>query len=139
MSPLSTTLPLDPSSLGAMKFSLWKTYGTEMLLKSDLINWYVCKDGSGSILNWKTGSISCHVAKALVTKCKNTAPSYFNGHMNYGMDLTDGLPSLRNFYKVEVMAWRYPGYPTRRLDSCANGGGNFVKGLDDPRGAWFVR
>ncbi len=145
MSPLSTKLPSDPSSLGAMRFTLWKTFGTEVLLQSDLINWYACKNGSGSILNWKEGSISCHVAKTLVPKCNNKAPSYFKGHGNYGMDLTDGITFSRyHFYKVMVMLFAYDGriYPWTRplMDACAvKGGENFVKGLKDPRGAWFVR
>ncbi|KAL9962638.1 hypothetical protein ACROYT_G031758 [Oculina patagonica] len=137
MTPLSTTLPLDPSSPGALNFSLWKTFGEEMLLQSDLINWYVCKDGSGSILNWKDGYISCHVVKTLVAKCNNTAPSHFEGDINYGMRLTQG-PRYRFFYKVAVMGWS-SSWSKRLVDACANNNNNYVHGLNDPRGAWFVR
>lgn len=137
MSPLSTTLPLNPSTPGAMNFSLWKILGKEMLLKSDLINWYVCQDGSGSILKWNHGSISCRVARTLVDKCNNTAPSHFEGDNRYGIKLSDG-PGGNYYYKVAVMAWN-GNVGGRILDSCANSGKNFVKELNDPRGAWFVR
>lgn len=141
MSPLSTTPPLDPSSTGAMNFNLWKAFGTEMLLMSDLINWYICKDGSGSILNWKAGSISCRVTKTLVAKCNNTAPDHFDADLDYGMRLFDGPKNFfgnKVFYKVQVMGWR--SYTTREVDACGSRDGqNVVKGLNDPRGAWFVR
>lgn len=139
MSPLSTKLPLHPSSPGAMNFSLWQTLGSEMLLRSDLINWYVCKDGSGSILKWKEGSISCRVVKSLVPKCNNTAPSRFKTSLNFGLRLETGprYYGSKLLYLVAVMGWS--SYIEYKVDACGNHNNDIVKGLSNPRGAWFVR
>ena len=107
-----------------------------MLLQSDLINWYICQDGSGSILNWKDGSISCRVAKTLVASCNNTAPSHFHQSLDYGMRI-DGNRNYNFFYKVAVMSWSSGG--GRILDACGNHKRVIKKGVNDPRGAWFVR
>lgn len=110
MAPLSTTLPSDLSQNAAMNFSLWKTLGTEVFLQSDQVNWYICRDGSGSILHWKDGSIACRVAKSLVDKCKNVALENFEGGANYGLRLTRRFGKFyRFFYKVAVMTRREAG------------------------------
>lgn len=141
MSPLSTTPPTHPSLPAAMDFDLWKTLGTEMLLQSNLINWYICRDGSGSILKWIEGSISCHVAKTLVDGCNNTAPNNFEKEEYSGLGLNEYLGYRRSYtiYKVTVMAWsaRTGGY---EVDGCGKQEGKkFKQGVTDPRGAWFVR
>ena len=137
-SPLSTTIPLDPSSPGAMNYSLWMTLGTEVLLKSDLVNWYICKDlfGYGSIVKWNDGYISCRVAKIMVAECSRTAPNHVGFDEDYGLKLTYYMYDI--LYKVAVMASsKYQG--GRIMNSCLYDPDGIVKGLSDPRGAWFVR
>lgn len=111
MAPLSTTRPSDLSQNAAMNFSLWKTLGTEMFLQSDQVNCYICRDGSGSILHWKDGSISCRVAKSLVNKCKNhLLLKTLKEMLTMSCVLLDALENFyRFFYKVAVMTRRGAG------------------------------
>ena len=47
--PISTTPPLNESSLGALDWDLWKNIGEEFLIKSNINNWLVCQPKIGSI------------------------------------------------------------------------------------------
>ena len=60
---VSTTVPLSETHYEAMNFSLWRTIGNETLIKSNINNWIVCKEGTGSIVMQKAGSISCKLVK----------------------------------------------------------------------------
>ena len=51
-----------------MDFALWRTIGNQTLIKSNINNWLVCKEGSGSILQQKDGSLSCEIVKKVVPK-----------------------------------------------------------------------
>ena len=48
--PISTTTPLNEQDYNASEFSLWKQFGSEMLIKSNINNWLVCSPGSGSLV-----------------------------------------------------------------------------------------
>ncbi len=37
----STTPPPDETTLGAVDYNLWGLIGTTVLMKNDIINWYV--------------------------------------------------------------------------------------------------
>ncbi|XP_031556825.1 uncharacterized protein LOC116293525 [Actinia tenebrosa] len=74
-SPQSTTTPLSESSYSAMEFKLWKNFGTEYLLKSSITNWVACVEGTGSLVRWVAGSLTCRVVNAITSPCTDVAPN----------------------------------------------------------------
>ena len=60
---VSTTVPLSETHYEAMNFALWRTIGKEFLIKSNINNWIACKEGSGSLVMQKDGSLSCKLVK----------------------------------------------------------------------------
>ena len=60
-----------------MDFNLWKEIGTEFMLKSNIVNWYACTEGTGSFVHWRSGSIKCRMVKNQVNKCLNVVPDTF--------------------------------------------------------------
>ena len=60
---VSTTVPLSETHYEAMDFTLWRTIGNQTLIKSNINNWIACKEGSGSIVRQKAGSLSCKLVK----------------------------------------------------------------------------
>ncbi|XP_031554672.1 uncharacterized protein LOC116291626 isoform X2 [Actinia tenebrosa] len=73
--PQSTTTPLGESSYSAMDFSLWKKIGNEILLKPNITNWTACVEGTGSLVNWMEGSVTCRVVKAITPTCATVVPT----------------------------------------------------------------
>ncbi|CAH3191010.1 unnamed protein product, partial [Porites evermanni] len=65
---VSATVPLSETHFEAMDFALWRTIGNQTLIKSNINNWLVCKEGRGSILQQKDGSLSCEIANKFQTK-----------------------------------------------------------------------
>lgn len=43
---VSTTVPLSETHYEAMDFALWRSIGKETLIKSNIINWIACKEGT---------------------------------------------------------------------------------------------
>ncbi|KAL9960618.1 hypothetical protein ACROYT_G034101 [Oculina patagonica] len=66
---VSTTVPLSETHYEAMNFALWRTIGKETLIKSNINNWIACKEGTGSIVQQKAGSITCKLVKQVSKKC----------------------------------------------------------------------
>ena len=66
--PISTTPPLNESSLGAVDWNLWKNIGKELMVKSNINDWIVCQPNGGSLVTKKDGSMSCQTA------CSGVAP-----------------------------------------------------------------
>ena len=50
--PISTTAPLNEQDYNALEFSLWKQFGSEILIKSNINNWLFCSPGSGSLVRY---------------------------------------------------------------------------------------
>ena len=73
--PRSTTAPLHDTSYSAMDFALWKEIGTAFLVKPNITHWMSCRPGTGDLVNWKAGTLSCKVIKNVATKCLNYAPT----------------------------------------------------------------
>ncbi|XP_068714402.1 uncharacterized protein [Montipora foliosa] len=60
---VSTSPPINEEDYNALTFSLWKQFGREVLLKGNIISWYICFPGDGSFVDWKDGSITCKVVE----------------------------------------------------------------------------
>ena len=71
---VSTTVPLSETHYEAMNFALWRTIGKETLIKSNINNWIVCKEGTGSIVRQKAGSINCKLVKQVSKQCARVVP-----------------------------------------------------------------
>ncbi|XP_067025074.1 uncharacterized protein [Acropora muricata] len=73
--PTSTSPPLHEEDYNAFSFSLWKQLGQEILLKSNIMTWFICSPDVGNFVEWKDGRISCKAAK-LISKvqCVNDSP-----------------------------------------------------------------
>ena len=69
---MSTTVPLSETDYETTNFSLWRIIGRESLIKSNIINWIACKEGTGSLAQMKKGSIICKlVRKVSCNQCSN--------------------------------------------------------------------
>lgn len=131
--PISTTPPLNETDYNAIRFSLWKQLGKQVLIKSNINNWLKCDPGKGSLVDWKSGTVSCQIIKQVTETCeKRPAPSRFAAPGNYGP----------KFKTTENMYYYFDGYkgenwPTH--DSCGRNQGNHVKNVVNPRGNIFIR
>ena len=91
--PISTTPPLNESSLGAVDWNLWKTIGQEFMIKSNINDRIVCEPGDGSIVEKINGYIRCH---NLETAC-TWLPNEIDWRWGTGPSLTDGVVHFYNF------------------------------------------
>ena len=122
---VSTTVPLSETHYEAMDFALWRTIGKETLIKSNINNWIVCKEGSGSMVRWKVGSVNCKQVKQVSKRCA-TVPKSFQV---YGCG-----PALNIYY---FDGCKHVNWPTH--DPCGKNRANQLKGVANPHGNIFVR
>ena len=127
---VSTTVPLSETHYEAMNFALWRTIGKEFLIKSNINNWITCKEGSGSFVSQKTGSLSCKFVKQVSKQCAGVVPKSIT------ID-SEGprLSSSRLYYFFDGHTRR--NAPTH--DPCGRNQANQVKGVVNPHGNIFVR
>ena len=76
-SRVSRTIPLSETHYEAMDFALWRTIGNQVLIKSNINNWIACKEGSGSRMRQKVGSLSCKLVKQFSQQCAGVVPTSF--------------------------------------------------------------
>jgi len=88
---VSTMVPLSETDYEAMNFTLWRTIGKEFLIKCNIHNWITCKEGNGSLVQWKSGSITCKLVKQVSKQCAGVVPKLLTMH-SYGPYLSN--PSL---------------------------------------------
>ena len=128
--PVSTTVPLSETDYEAMNFSLWRTIGKEFLIKSNINNWIACKEGTGSLVEQKAGSITCKLVKQVSKQCAGVVPKSFSLD-SYGPYLSSS--SLYYYFDGSTtVAW-----PTH--DPCGGNQANQLKGVANPHGNIFVR
>ena len=123
---VSTTVPLSETHYEAMDFALWRTIGNQTLIKSNINNWIACKEGTGSIVRQKVGSVTCKLVKQVSQQCAEVVPSSFNGQ---------SLSSSSLYYYFDC----YTGNDWPTHDPCGKGQANHLKGVANPHGNVFVR
>ena len=128
---VSTTVPLAETHYEAMDFALWRTIGNQTLIKSNINNWISCKEGSGSLVKLKAGSLSCKLVKKVSQKCAGVVPTSLVLH-NYG-------PYLASSGSVYYFFDGYTGGDWPGHDPCGRGHSNHLQGVANPRGNVFVR
>ena len=127
---VSTTVPLSETHYEAMNFALWRTIGKETLIKSNINNWIVCKEGTGSIVRQKAGSINCKLVKQVSKQCAGVVPKSLMMYKN-GPYLSSS--SLYYYFDASTVS----NSPTH--DPCGKNQANQLKGVVNPHGNIFVR
>ena len=127
---MSTTVPLNETDYEAMKFSLWRTIGKEFLIKSNINNWIAYKEGTGSLVQQKAGSITCKLVKQVSQQCAGVVPNFFLFYFRGPRLQATGL-----YYYLDGSTTS--NWPTH--DPCGQGGANQLKGVVNPHGNIFVR
>ena len=127
---VSTIVPLNETHYEAVDFTLWRTIGNQTLIKSNINNWIACKEGSGSIVRQKAGSLSCTLVKQVSQQCAGVVPTSLV--LN-----SDGprLSSTSSFYYFDGST--SGSSPTH--DPCGKGQANQLTGVANPHGNVFVR
>lgn len=128
---------------GAMEFDLWKQIGNEFMVKSNINHWIACKDGSGSLVECKAGSLSCKVVKNIAAVCQDVAPDEIRiltkeSSANYGPHLYySKSPTWLKTYYFWDSSTQTGNWPTH--DPCGKNGLSHVKNVVNPHGNIFIR
>jgi hypothetical protein len=129
--PISTTPPLNESSLGAVDWNLWKNIGKEFMIKSNINDWIVCQPNGGSLVTKKDGSMSCRNIKNVATACNGVAPNKIYWH-SYGPTF---IASSWYYHFDGSTSGNYPTHDPCGKDS----GSNHKKGVSNPGGQIYLR
>ena len=127
---VSITVPLSETDYEATNFSLWRTIGKEFLIKSNINNWIACKEGTGSLVQQKVGSITCKLVKQVSPLCPDVVPKSFNLH------------SQGPYLSASDAYYYFDGSTTSNFpphDPCGTNQLNQLKGVANPHGNIFVR
>ena len=129
---VSTTVPLSETHYEAMDFALWRTIGNQTLIKSNINNWIVCKEGTGSIVRQKGGSLNCKLVKQVSTLCFGVVPKSLTVSDDDGPYLgTSG--NLYYFFDGDT------GNEWPVHDPCGATNSNQLKDVANPHGNLFIR
>ena len=130
--PISSTPPLNESSLGAADWDLWKDIGREFLVKSNINDWIVCQPSDGSIVTNNNGSISCQNIKNVATACSGVAPDNVKWRFRGPILRVSSFVYYR--FEGDVGSYR----PVH--DPCGQGEMfNYKKGVSNPGGKIYLR
>ena len=132
---VSTTVPLSETHYEAMNFALWRTIGKEFLIKSNINNWIACKDGSGSLVMQKEGSLSCKLVKQVSEQCDGVVPNFI-AMLSQGSYLKSDAGYLDVYYFFDGSTTS-ENWPTH--DPCGKNQENQLKRVVNPHGNIFVK
>ena len=132
--PISTTPPLNEYDYNAFEFSLWKQFGTDVLIKSNINNWLVCSPDVGSFVDWQYGAINCKIARRISeASCEDGSPPT---HFDKGVSSCG--PLLRRngayYYFDSCSGINFPTH-----DPCGENNDNGLKNVKNPHGNIFLR
>ena len=127
---VSTTVPLSETHYEAMNFALWRTIGNQTLIKSNINNWIVCKEGTGSIVRQKAGSLSCKLVKQVSQQCAGVVPNSLTLHSRGPYLASSNLYYYFDSYTLD----NFPAH-----DPCGKAQQNQLKGVANPHGNIFIR
>ena len=128
--PISTTPPLNESSLGAVEWTLWKHIEQEFLVKSTVNDWIVCQPNGGSIVTEERGSVNCVNIKNVATACDGVTPNEL-GWWRCGPDLR---ASWSYYYFEGAIDDAWP-----RHDPCGMSKSNHKKEVSNSGGQIYLR
>ena len=131
--PTSTSLPTNPTQLGAMDFAQWATFGSEFMVTSSINHWITCTPGTGSLVTETQGTVNCTVVKNVPTACQNVAPDHFFKGPT-GPELTRGTNGGLYYYFDSATNGYWPTH-----DPCGQNQTNQLKGATNPVTAIYLR
>ena len=129
---MSTTVPLSETHYEAMDFALWRAIGNQVLIKSNINNWIACKEGSGSIVREKGGSLSRKLVKQVSTQCSGVVPKSLTLSGDDGLYL--GTPGSPYYFFDGDTGDEWPVH-----DPCGATNSNQLKNVANPHGNLFIR
>ena len=127
---ISTTPPLNESSLGAVDWKLWKDIGKEFMVKSNINDWVVCQPNNGSIVTIKSGSLSCQNVQNVTTACSGVAPRRI-----HWWSRGPAIYASSHYYFFDG----YTRGPWPVHDPCGKSKPNHKKGVSNPGGQIYLR
>ena len=127
---VSVTPPMSETHFEALEFGLWRTIGSQVLIKSNINNWIICEDGKGSFVQLKEGSISCKIVKQISNQCAGKVPRSINVDNNGVYISGDNL----YYYFDGNTAGNWPTH-----DPCGKNQPNQLNQVANPHGNIFVR
>ena len=132
--PISTTTPLSETDYNAMDFSRWNQLGSEILIKSNIDNWWACYSVGGSLVDWQQGNAFCGVVSNITGTCLYEEPRIM---FTVAPSETCGPKFI-----TEGTFYHFDGC-TKTLwpihDPCGSSQENNLKNVINPRGSIFVR
>ena len=98
---LTVFLIRSETDFNAMNFCLWNKIGSEFMIKSNINNWVACSEGTGSLVNWVSGTIKCKLVKDVTGRCLNVVPNAFLTSMVnvYSYICRQGIFCWTSFFK----------------------------------------
>ena len=134
--PVSTTPPLTETQYDAVQFSLWKKIGSDVMIKSTINNWITCSTGSGSLVDWVEGSVSCRLVKVVNPVATQSCPGVLpvKLRLDYYGPIFETASTGYYYYFDGYTGDRWPTH-----NPCGSTFPNHLTGVQDPRGNVFIR
>ena len=134
---VSTTPPLSETDFNAVEFAKWTDFGMEFFMKSNINNWIICSPKTGSLVEWRSGSIDCRIAKSITEQCPNDAPPHiFQTTFSCGPSFKGGKGNSFYFY-FDGCKHNNGHWPTH--DPCGSNDDYGLKNVQNPHGNIFIR
>ena len=132
---VSKTTPTDPGIHGAMEFNMWSKIGKQFLIRSNINNEYVCSPANGSVVEAKTGSISCALVQDIVESGCIAVPNWYQDELNgYGPALMAGSDPIFLFIWWDgSTSLRWPTH-----DPCGMNTASHKTGVSNPGGQLYL-
>ncbi|KAL9960601.1 hypothetical protein ACROYT_G034082 [Oculina patagonica] len=133
--PISTTPPAIETDYNAMEFPLWRQFGKEILIKSNINNWVVCSPDTGSLVEWQVGNVICKIVKRMTDTCSDGPLISYLITNDCGPNFKRRNGGGAGYYNFDACTGtRFPTH-----DPCGQNGDNSLKNVENPHGNIFVR
>eukprot|EP00794_Sanderia_malayensis_P000254 gene254-874_t len=140
---ISTTPPQDLRDFGAIDYSMWQYLGKEILIKSNINDWLICKAKPNATIfapvnvrnDYVYYPVTCRNIRDVTPKCEQTTPNTLVW-TEYGMSL---IVLERLFERGTFYSWdtERTGWPIH--DPCATSRQKHNKSVVNPFGSIFIR
>ncbi len=132
-SAVSTETPTDPSDYGAMEWSRWSTFGREFMVTSNINDHVRCTEGTGSLVDDVSGTVSCVNIANIAPACNGLAPTSYRSTTDVVRGPILSRTNAYYYWDGDSTA----NYPTH--DPCGQNQANQLTGVSGPEGQIWVR
>ena len=126
----STTPPQSETDYQAVDYNVWEIIGTDVLIKSNINNWFACTAMGGSLVTMQEGNMNCRLVQEVNSMC-TTAPN--------ALELKTLGPAFvgpqGTYYYFESK--NNADWPIH--DPCGTSQANHLNDVSNPHGNIFVR